>query len=85
LRANAASCAAVGGKQITGYAMMKGWTVAEFFVEGGVSGSTPPEGKRLLETAKVPERRSPMRPPVATGLTPTMRRHGSSDCRHSKR
>jgi putative DNA-invertase from lambdoid prophage Rac len=43
-------------QQITGYAMMKGWTVAEFFVEGGVSGSTPladrPEGKRLLETAK---------------------------------
>jgi putative DNA-invertase from lambdoid prophage Rac len=36
--------------------MMKGWTVAEFFIEGGVSGSTPladrPEGKRLLETAK---------------------------------
>jgi putative DNA-invertase from lambdoid prophage Rac len=43
-------------QQITGYAMMKGWTVAEFFIEGGVSGSTPladrPEGKRLLETAK---------------------------------
>ena len=39
-------------QQITGYAMMKGWTVAEFFVEGGVSGSVPladrPEGRRLL-------------------------------------
>jgi putative DNA-invertase from lambdoid prophage Rac len=43
-------------QQITGYAMIKGWTVAECFVEAGVSGSTPladrPEGKRLLETAK---------------------------------
>jgi putative DNA-invertase from lambdoid prophage Rac len=41
-------------QQITGYAMMKGWTVAEFFVEAGVSGSTPladrPEGQRLLAT-----------------------------------
>jgi putative DNA-invertase from lambdoid prophage Rac len=40
-------------QQIIGYAMMKGWTVAEFFVERGVSGSVPfvdrPEGKRLLE------------------------------------
>jgi putative DNA-invertase from lambdoid prophage Rac len=39
-------------QQITGYAMMKGWTVAEFFVEAGVSGSVPlaerPEGQRLL-------------------------------------
>jgi putative DNA-invertase from lambdoid prophage Rac len=38
--------------QITGYAMMKGWTVAEFFVEAGVSGSVPladrAEGQRLL-------------------------------------
>lgn len=43
-------------QQIAGYAMMKGWTVAEHFVERGVSGSTPlverPEGKRLLETAR---------------------------------
>ena len=42
-------------QQITGYAMMKGWQVAEFFVERGVSGSVPlidrPEGKRLLATA----------------------------------
>src|SRR5258706_14944359 len=41
-------------QQITGYAMMKGWTVAEFFVEAGVSGSVPladrPEGQRLLTT-----------------------------------
>jgi putative DNA-invertase from lambdoid prophage Rac len=39
-------------QQITGYAMMKGWAVAEFFVESGVSGSVPmagrPEGQRLL-------------------------------------
>jgi putative DNA-invertase from lambdoid prophage Rac len=41
-------------QQITGYAMMKGWSVAEFFVEAGVSGSVPladrPEGQRLLAT-----------------------------------
>lgn len=40
-------------QQITGYAMMKGWDVAAFFVDGGVSGSVPlaerPEGRRLLE------------------------------------
>jgi putative DNA-invertase from lambdoid prophage Rac len=39
-------------QQITGYAMMKGWTVSGFFVETGVSGSVPladrPEGQRLL-------------------------------------
>jgi putative DNA-invertase from lambdoid prophage Rac len=39
-------------QQIAGYAMMKGWEVAEHFVERGVSGSTPfadrPEGRRLL-------------------------------------
>jgi putative DNA-invertase from lambdoid prophage Rac len=42
-------------QQITGYAMMKGWSVAEFFVERGVSGSVPladrPEGQRLLAAA----------------------------------
>jgi DNA invertase Pin-like site-specific DNA recombinase len=42
-------------QQIAGYAMMKGWEVAEFFVERGVSGSTPlaerPEGNRLLTAA----------------------------------
>ena len=41
-------------QQITGYAMMKGWTIAAFFVEAGVSGSVPlaerPEGQRLLAT-----------------------------------
>jgi putative DNA-invertase from lambdoid prophage Rac len=41
-------------QQINGYAMMKGWQVAEFFIEGGVSGSVVladrPEGKRLLST-----------------------------------
>ena len=41
-------------QQIAGYAMIKGWTVAEHFVERGVSGSTPladrPEGKRMLAT-----------------------------------
>jgi putative DNA-invertase from lambdoid prophage Rac len=40
-------------QQITGYAMMKGWTITEMFVEAGVSGSIPladrPEGRRLLE------------------------------------
>jgi DNA invertase Pin-like site-specific DNA recombinase len=43
-------------QQIVGYAMMKGWTVDEFFVEAGVSGSVPladrPEGKRLLAAVK---------------------------------
>jgi putative DNA-invertase from lambdoid prophage Rac len=42
-------------QQIEGYAMMKGWHIADFFIDGGVSGSVPfadrPEGKRLLETA----------------------------------
>jgi putative DNA-invertase from lambdoid prophage Rac len=41
-------------QQIAGYAMMKGWQVAEHFVERGVSGSTPladrPEGSRMLAT-----------------------------------
>jgi putative DNA-invertase from lambdoid prophage Rac len=39
-------------QQITGYAMMKGWKVAAFFVEAGVSGSVPladrPEGQHML-------------------------------------
>jgi len=39
-------------QQITGYAMMKGWVVAEFFIDRGGSGSVPlcerPEGQRLL-------------------------------------
>jgi DNA invertase Pin-like site-specific DNA recombinase len=39
-------------QQITGYTMIKGWLVAEFFIEAGVSGSVPladrPEGQRLL-------------------------------------
>ena len=43
-------------QKITGYAMMKGWEVHEFFVEKGVSGSMPlaqrPEGQRLLATAR---------------------------------
>jgi putative DNA-invertase from lambdoid prophage Rac len=43
---------AAQAQQIAGYAMMKGWTVAEHFVERGVSGSIPladrPEGQRLL-------------------------------------
>jgi DNA invertase Pin-like site-specific DNA recombinase len=42
-------------QQITGYAMMKGWQVTEFFVERAVSGSVPlaerPEGQRLLAVA----------------------------------
>ncbi|MDI3560174.1 recombinase family protein [Bradyrhizobium sp. Arg816] len=40
-------------QQITGYAMMKGWSVGEFFVESGVSGSVPlaerAAGRQLLE------------------------------------
>ena len=43
-------------QQITGYAMMKGWEVNEFFIERGVSGSVPladrPEGARLLAVLK---------------------------------
>ncbi|ESY01568.1 resolvase [Mesorhizobium sp. LNJC399B00] len=39
-------------RAIEGYAMMKGWTIAETFVEAGVSGSIPladrPEGQRML-------------------------------------
>jgi putative DNA-invertase from lambdoid prophage Rac len=39
-------------QQITGYAMMKGWQVAEFYIEAGVSGSVPladrPVGQHLL-------------------------------------
>ena len=39
-------------QQITGYAMMKGWAIAEHFVERGVSGSVPfverDQGKLLL-------------------------------------
>lgn len=42
--------------QVIGYAMMKGWPVAEIFVEAGVSGSVPlserPEGRRLLAATK---------------------------------
>ena len=40
-------------QQIAGYAMMKGWKLADVFIEAGVSGSVPlaerPEGRRLLE------------------------------------
>ena len=43
-------------QQIIGYAMMKGWQVSDFFVEGGVSGSVPladrPGGCRLLAAVK---------------------------------
>ena len=39
-------------QQIIGYAMIKGWEVAEIFIERGVSGSIPladrPEGARML-------------------------------------
>ena len=39
-------------QQITGYAMMKGWTVARFYIDRGVRGSVPlaerPEGQRML-------------------------------------
>jgi putative DNA-invertase from lambdoid prophage Rac len=53
-QANAGLSLETQQQQITGYCMIKGWTVAEFFVEAGVSGSVPladrPEGKRLLAT-----------------------------------
>jgi putative DNA-invertase from lambdoid prophage Rac len=53
-QANAGLSLETQQQQITGYAMMKGWPVAEFFVEAGVSGSVPlaerPEGERLLAT-----------------------------------
>jgi putative DNA-invertase from lambdoid prophage Rac len=43
-------------QQVIGYAMMRGWEVTEFFIDGGVSGSVPlaerPEGKRLLEAVE---------------------------------
>ncbi|WP_256754203.1 recombinase family protein [Mesorhizobium sp. Mes31] len=39
-------------RAIQGYAMMKGWTIAETFTEAGVSGSIPlaerPEGQRMV-------------------------------------
>jgi DNA invertase Pin-like site-specific DNA recombinase len=39
-------------RQIEGYALMQGWTVADWFVDDGVSGSIPlakrPQGSRLL-------------------------------------
>lgn len=51
-QANAGLSLETQRQQITGYAMMKGWAVAEFFIEAGVSGSVPladrPEGQRLL-------------------------------------
>lgn len=53
-QANAGLSLETQQQQITGYAMMKGWSVAQFFVEAGVSGSVPladrPEGQRLLAT-----------------------------------
>lgn len=51
-QANAGLSLETQQQQIAGYSMMKGWAVAEFFVEAGVSGSVPladrPEGQRLL-------------------------------------
>jgi DNA invertase Pin-like site-specific DNA recombinase len=39
-------------RQLEGYAMMKGWTITETFVEAGVSGSIPlserPQGARMV-------------------------------------
>jgi DNA invertase Pin-like site-specific DNA recombinase len=53
-QANAGLSLETQQQQITGYCMIKGWAVAEFFVEAGVSGSVPladrPEGQRLLTT-----------------------------------
>ncbi|WP_315749593.1 MULTISPECIES: recombinase family protein [unclassified Bradyrhizobium] len=51
-QANAGLSLETQRQQIAGYAMMKGWSIAETFVEAGVSGSVPlaerPEGQRLL-------------------------------------
>jgi putative DNA-invertase from lambdoid prophage Rac len=53
-QANAGLSLETQQQQITGYCMIKGWSVAEFFVEAGVSGSVAladrPEGQRLLTT-----------------------------------
>jgi putative DNA-invertase from lambdoid prophage Rac len=53
-QAEGGSSLATQQQQITGYAMMKGWQIAEHFIEEGASGSIPlidrPEGKRLLST-----------------------------------
>src|SRR5258705_8936418 len=53
-QANAGLSLETQQQQITGYCMIKGWPVAEFFIEAGVSGSVPradrPEGQRLLAT-----------------------------------
>jgi putative DNA-invertase from lambdoid prophage Rac len=53
-QANAGLSLETQQQQITGWAMTKGWAVAEFFVEAGISGSIPladrPEGRRLLAT-----------------------------------
>jgi putative DNA-invertase from lambdoid prophage Rac len=51
---SACSAVATQAQQISGYCLMKGYELAEHFVERGVSGSTPladrSEGKRLLAT-----------------------------------
>ena len=53
-QANAGLSLETQQQQITGYCMIKGWSVAEFFIEAGVSGSVPladrPQGQRLLTT-----------------------------------
>src|SRR5258707_4761339 len=53
-QANAGLSLETQQQQITGYSMIKGWAVVEFFIEAGVSGSVPladrPEGRRLLTT-----------------------------------
>ena len=55
-QADEGSSLALQRQQITGYAMMKGWAVADFFVEAGVSGSVAlaerPEGQRLLSSLR---------------------------------
>ncbi len=43
-------------QQLAGYAMMKGWTIAEIFIERGVSGSIPLaerlQGERMLAAVR---------------------------------
>ena len=51
-QADSGSSLATQRQQIAGYAMIKGWSVEEHFVEEGVSGSMPladrPEGESVF-------------------------------------
>ncbi|HZP75846.1 MAG TPA: recombinase family protein [Pseudolabrys sp.] len=53
-QANSGNSLQTQEQQIRGYAMMRGWSLAEVFVDAGISGSVPlaerAEGRRLLAT-----------------------------------